>query len=154
MRSQPPAASAGRSRPSAIRQQRQMSGPWAILSETSSLKGRLWLSWPGLAPLLPVRGRRLGRCARRLLRPLQPKHQLDQLRLAQALKLVPLHARIESANSLPRKGGWVITNRQRRLLPDAFKLEAVAAIRGGRSALAVPAKKIAMRLAKELKEAA
>jgi hypothetical protein len=58
-----------------------------------------------LAPLLPVRRGRLGGCARRLLRPLQPQHQLDQLRLAQALKLVPLHARIESANPLPRKGG-------------------------------------------------
>jgi hypothetical protein len=58
-----------------------------------------------LAPLLPVRGWRLGGCARGLLRPLQPQHQLDQLRLAQVLKLVPPHARIESANPLPRKGG-------------------------------------------------
>ena len=58
-----------------------------------------------LAPFLPIRGRRLGGCARGLLRPLQPQHQLDQLRLAQPLKRVPLHARIESANPLPCKGG-------------------------------------------------
>jgi hypothetical protein len=57
-----------------------------------------------LAPFFPVRRRRLGGCARGLLRPLQPQHQLDQLRLAQPLKRIPLHARIESANPLPRKG--------------------------------------------------
>lgn len=73
---------------------------------TVALVARLGASGLGaLAPLLPVRRGRLGGCARRLLRPLQPQHQLDQLRLAQALKLVPLHARIESANPLPRKGG-------------------------------------------------
>ena len=50
-----------------------------------------------LAALLAVRGRRLRRGARGLLRPLQPQHQLDQLRLAQPLKFVSLHVQTESA---------------------------------------------------------
>jgi hypothetical protein len=58
-----------------------------------------------LAPRLWVRGRRLGRGARGLLWPLQPQHQLDQLRLAQPLQLVSLHARIESALPPRCKGG-------------------------------------------------
>ena len=43
---------------SAIRQHGQTSGRWAILSETSSLKGRLWPSWPGLVPPGLARSRR------------------------------------------------------------------------------------------------
>ena len=50
-----------------------------------------------LAPFLAVCRGRLGRRARRLPRPLQPQHQLDQLRLAQALQVISLHAQTESA---------------------------------------------------------
>src|SRR4051812_25408895 len=56
-----------------------------------------------LAPLLAIRGRRLGGGVRGLLRPLQPQHQLDQLLLAQALKLAPAHLTRESAKPAPRK---------------------------------------------------
>jgi hypothetical protein len=91
----------------------------ANLGAVSDPRGDLVAQWPAvarvarlgasrlgaLAPLLPIRGRRLGGRARGFLRPLQPQHQLDQLRLAQPLKRIPLHARIESANPLPRKGG-------------------------------------------------
>ena len=36
---------------------------------------------------------------------LQPQHQLNQLGLAQAFQVVPLHLRTESAMLLRRKGG-------------------------------------------------
>ncbi len=59
----------------------------------------------GLLPLLlAIRRGRLGGCARRLLRPLQPQHQLDQLFLAQSLKIAPAHEGRESAFHLRRKG--------------------------------------------------
>jgi hypothetical protein len=57
MRFQTPASWIGRSRASAIRQHGQTSGRWAILSEASSLKGRLCPAWPGLAPAGLARSR-------------------------------------------------------------------------------------------------
>src|SRR4051794_20121390 len=80
-----------------------------------------------LAAFLAVRGGRLGRGARGLLRALQPEHQLDQFVLAQAFEIGAFHDGRESASSVPRKGGartersasrqprrptpWVITQR-------------------------------------------
>ncbi len=57
-----------------------------------------------LLPLLLAIGRGwLGRGAGRLLRPLQPQHQLDQLLLAQTLEIAPAHVRRESAIHLRGK---------------------------------------------------
>ena len=50
-----------------------------------------------LAPLLAIGRGRLGGGARGLLGPLQPQHQLDQLLLAQALKIAATHLTRESA---------------------------------------------------------
>ena len=59
---------------------------------------------PGvLPPLLAIRRRRPGRSARRLLRPLQPQHQIDQLLFGKALQLVPIHRILESSNRSKRK---------------------------------------------------
>jgi hypothetical protein len=59
----------------------------------------------GLIPLLlPIRRGRLGGGARGLLRPLQPQHQLNQLFLAQALKIAAAHPARESAKPVPHKG--------------------------------------------------
>ncbi|BAQ50013.1 hypothetical protein Maq22A_2p41175 (plasmid) [Methylobacterium aquaticum] len=61
---------------------------------------------PGLlAPLLAVARRRLGRGARRLLRPVQLQHQLDQFLLAQTLEVTAAHPDKESANPPSGKGG-------------------------------------------------
>jgi hypothetical protein len=57
-----------------------------------------------LALLLAVGRGWLGGGARRLLRALQPQHRLDQLFLAQTLKIAPAHRRRESAIRLRRKG--------------------------------------------------
>ncbi len=64
-----------------------------------------------ITPLLAVRRGRLRRSARRLLRALQPQHQLDQLLAAQPLKIASAHPARESAKPDPRKGvgnyaGW------------------------------------------------
>src|SRR3954452_13215124 len=70
---------------------------------------RAWLAGLGLLPrLLPVRRGRLGGGARGLLGPLQTQHQLDQLVLAQTLKLAAPHPALESAKT-PSLKGWVIT---------------------------------------------
>ena len=59
----------------------------------------------GLLPLLlAIRRGRLGGGARGLLWPLQPQHQLDQLFLAQTLKLAAAHPGRESAIQPRRKG--------------------------------------------------
>src|SRR4051812_2744461 len=58
-----------------------------------------------LAAFLAVRGGRLGRGARGLLRTLQPEHELDQFVLAQAFEIGASHDGRESASSVPRKGG-------------------------------------------------
>lgn len=53
---------------------------------------RLGTARPRLVALrLAIRRRRPGRRTRRLDRQLQPQHQLDQLSLAQTLKIVPAH---------------------------------------------------------------
>ena len=49
-------------------------------------------------------------CPRRLRRPLEPQHKLNQLFLAQPFKIVAIHPKCESRIAAPRKGGWVITN--------------------------------------------
>ena len=54
--------------------------------------------------LLLVRRRRLGRCAGVLLRPLKPKHQLDQLLLAQLLQISPIHPHMDSEIETRGKG--------------------------------------------------
>ena len=57
-----------------------------------------WLRPAGLgvvAPLLAIRRRRLGRSARRLLRP---QHQLDQLLLGKALQFVPTQLNLKSSS--------------------------------------------------------
>src|SRR4051794_11295760 len=54
--------------------------------------------------LSTVRRRGLGGGARGLLRPLQPQHQLDQLFLAQTLKLATTHPTLESAKTASLKG--------------------------------------------------
>jgi hypothetical protein len=52
---------------------------------------------PGvLALLLLVRRRRFGRRARILVGALKPKHQLDQLLLAELLQITPVHPRMDS----------------------------------------------------------
>ena len=56
-----------------------------------------------LALLLAIGRGRLRRGAGGLLWPLQPQHQLNQLFLAQTLKIVPPHQRRESAIRLRRK---------------------------------------------------
>src|SRR3954453_21189599 len=59
----------------------------------------------GFLPLLlAIRRGRLGGGARRLLRPLQTQHQLDQLFLAQTLKLATTHPALESAKTASLKG--------------------------------------------------
>jgi hypothetical protein len=70
-----------------------------------------WLGAAGfgrLAPLFAIGRGRLGGGARGLVWPLQPQHQLDQLGLAQTLKLVAAHAHTESAKPTKCKP-WVIT---------------------------------------------
>src|SRR3954463_1891573 len=57
-----------------------------------------------LTLLLAIRRGRLGGGARGLLRPLQAQHQLDQLFLAQALKLNTTHPALESAKTPSLKG--------------------------------------------------
>src|SRR4051794_10232535 len=60
---------------------------------------------PGFLPLLlAIRRRGLGGGARGLLRPLQAQHQLDQLFLAQTLKLNTTHPALESAKTPSLKG--------------------------------------------------
>ena len=54
--------------------------------------------------LLLVRRRRLGRCAGVLRRPLKPKHQLDQLLLAQLLQIGPIHPHMDSEIETRGKG--------------------------------------------------
>src|SRR5918994_3429522 len=54
--------------------------------------------------LLAIRRGRFGGGARGLLWPLHPQHQIDQLGLAQTLKLVPAHPDRESAKPIRRKG--------------------------------------------------
>ena len=49
-----------------------------------------------LAPLFLVRRGRLGRRARILIGTLKPKHQLDQLLLAELLQITPVHPRTDS----------------------------------------------------------
>jgi hypothetical protein len=56
-----------------------------------------------VALLLAVGGGRLGGGARGLLRALQAQHQLDQLLLAQTLKIAAAHLTRESAKSAPGK---------------------------------------------------
>src|SRR3954453_4814060 len=59
----------------------------------------------GFLPLiLAIRRGRLGGGARGLLRPLQAQHQLDQLFLAQTLKLATTHPALESAKTANLKG--------------------------------------------------
>jgi hypothetical protein len=60
------------------------------------------------APLFSIRRWRFGRRARGLLRALKPKHQLDQIVLAQPLQIIAIHPNLESATRPTRKG-WVIT---------------------------------------------
>ena len=57
-----------------------------------------------LPPLLAIGCGRLGGGARGLLRPLQPQHQLDQLFLAQTLKIAATHPALESAKTANLKG--------------------------------------------------
>ena len=57
-----------------------------------------------LALLLLVRRRRLGRRARILVGTLKPKHQLDQLLLAELLQISPVHPRMDSEISPRGKG--------------------------------------------------
>src|SRR4051794_33908801 len=54
--------------------------------------------------LSTVRRRGLGGGARGLLRPLQAQHQLDQLFLAQTLKIAAAHPALESAKAASLKG--------------------------------------------------
>jgi hypothetical protein len=61
-----------------------------------------------LAPLFSIRRWRFGRRARSLVRTLKPKHQLDQIVLAQPLQIIAIHPNLESATRPTRKG-WVIT---------------------------------------------
>ena len=59
----------------------------------------------GFLPLLvAIRRGWLGGGARGLLRPLQAQHQLDQLFLAQTLKLATTHPALESAKPASLKG--------------------------------------------------
>src|ERR1035438_2166335 len=62
-----------------------------------------------LAPLFSIRRWRFGRRARSLVRTLKPKHQLDQIVLAQPLQIIAIHPNLESATRPTRKG-WVITS--------------------------------------------
>ena len=57
-----------------------------------------------LTLLLLVRRRRLGRRARRLVRPLKPEHQLNQLLFAELLQITAIHAAMDSEIAPPRKG--------------------------------------------------
>jgi hypothetical protein len=57
-----------------------------------------------IPPLLAIGRGRLGGCARGLLRPLQPQHQLDQLFLARTFKIAAARTSRESANPASRKG--------------------------------------------------
>ncbi len=57
-----------------------------------------------LASFLAICRRRLGGCARRLGWTLKPQHQLDELFLAQALKIDSPHPPLESAIPSARKG--------------------------------------------------
>src|SRR3954466_8567825 len=69
-----------------------------------ALMARLRAAGLGLiTPLLAIRRGRLGEGARGLLRPLQSQHQLDQLFLAQTLKIAAAHLTRESAKSSPCK---------------------------------------------------
>src|ERR1700692_4714965 len=61
-----------------------------------------------LAPLFSIRRWRFGRRARGLVRTLKPKHQLDQIVLAQPLQIIAIHPNLESATR-PMRKGWVIT---------------------------------------------
>src|SRR4051812_26736635 len=99
--------SPGRSAGSAAPHQEHGSGRCSTTSSAVSLITRPWPSCPGLAPP----GLERSRCSFRsveggleevrevLLRPLQAQHQLDQLFLAQTLKLNTTHATLESAKT-------------------------------------------------------
>ena len=79
--------------------------PIRLVAQGSAVTLMAWLcsaGLRGLALLLPIGRRRLRRGARRLLRPLQAQHQINQLRLAQALELIATHPRIESDKSRDR----------------------------------------------------
>jgi hypothetical protein len=66
---------------------------------------RLGATGLGLIPtLLAIRRGWLGRGARGLLRSLQSQHQLNQLFLAQTLKIAAAHKSKESAKPSSRKG--------------------------------------------------
>src|SRR5450631_2915527 len=72
-----------------------------------------------LAPLFSIRRWRFGRRARSLVRTLKPKHQLDQIVLAQPLQIIAIHPNLESATR-PMRKGWVITAIMRRLCSDSL----------------------------------
>jgi hypothetical protein len=57
-----------------------------------------------LTALLAIARGRLRRCARRLLRPLNLQHQINQLFLRQPLQITAIHTVMDSGNSARDKG--------------------------------------------------
>jgi hypothetical protein len=87
-------------------------GAVEILAQIAAvtLVARLGATGPGLVPLsLAIRRWRLGRRARRLRWLLKTQHQLDQLALAQKLKIGPAHAILNQRSRCAARG-WVITS--------------------------------------------
>ena len=61
-----------------------------------------------VTPLLAVRGGRIRRRSRRLLRPLQSQHQVDQFVLRKPLQITAIHTAMDSGFR-PGGKGWAIT---------------------------------------------
>src|SRR5664279_3098901 len=87
---------------------------WSVVAELIGIVGQPTIVrfMPGLRPartgvfafLFLVGRRRLGRSPRRFVRSLKLDHQFNQLVLAQALQISPIHAHMDSEIALRGKG--------------------------------------------------
>src|ERR1019366_77508 len=110
---------------------------WSVVAEVIGIVGQPTIVrlMPGLRPsrtgvlafLFLVGGRRLRRSPRRFVRSLKLDHQLNQLVLAQALQISPIHAHMDSEIALRGKGvgkyrcfplsSWRVSSASKELSP-------------------------------------